>query len=330
MVDPVAVYSNVGTRFGLVDTEHPGGHHGQDFRLPNGGGSVIPAYEECVVVESGVEVTRGFTAILGWYVVAKSTRDGRYMGWAHLRRGTRPAVGAVLKPGDQVGLAANGPRPSTNLSPAVAGIDYPGTAWTAPHIHTTVSTTIPGIFAGPTSDPLPRIQAALVSLAGSGPLTRIDQEEDDMLADERAALFAIQKALGTIYDTVTPGVQGVKFDGDLYGRVKGVQTALADIASKQVGYGARVEAVQTALTDVAAKQVGYGRRVEIIQDTLLPRVLDAIAADEVKLTDEQIATLTGALSSAGIIARLDDATLKQVGSAAADEEDRRAKARLNG
>lgn len=294
MVDFVSVYSNVGTRFGLVDLEHPGGHHGQDFRLPNGGGSVIPAYEECVVVESGTEVTRGFTAILGWYVVAKSTQDGKYMGWAHLRRGTRPAVGAVLKPGDQVGLAANGPRPATNLSPAVAGINYPGTAWTAPHIHTTLSTTIPGIFAGPTLDPLPRIQAALVSTAGAEKFTPIGtpapikKDEDDMplTADDVTLILGTRikvrggKATCTVQEALSAAF-------DVY---DGTYKA-AEIAGGRPLAALLVEAQQAVTRKVARQFPGESkpREVEQIQDNadtntlvrqLVARPADGVDVDE--------------------------------------------------
>jgi hypothetical protein len=149
----------------IVNGARTNPHRGCDFAVK--GGDVVPAYEECIVVESGSEVSKGFTAILGWYVVAKSVKDGRYLGWAHLRRGTRPAVGTRLQPGDQVGLAASGPIVYAYQSAAVAGINYPGTAWSGPHIHTTVSDTIVGIFSGTTFDPLPRIRAALASLSGA-------------------------------------------------------------------------------------------------------------------------------------------------------------------
>jgi hypothetical protein len=272
-------------------------HRGVDFAVQ--AGDVVPAYEECIVVESGTEVTKGFTAILGWYVVAKSVRDGRYLGWAHLRRGTRPEIGTRLKPGDQVGLAASGPIAYQNLSPAMAGINYPGTAWSGPHIHTTVSDTIIGIYFGNTWDPLPRIRAALTSLASTNitPITvtpKPIETENDLLPDERAALLhiyntltpgiagtkndgdgfarikAIQNALGTVYDTLTPGVQGVKYDGDVLARVKALQTALATVTERQIGYGKRDES----------------------QDAILPLILDAVSnAKPLTLSDADIAKI---------------------------------------
>lgn len=327
--DPRVVYGadRIRTRFNVVDTEHPGGHHGQDFSLPAGGGSEVVAYTTCTVVESGIEVTRGFTAVLGWYVVAR-TPLGRYLGWAHLRRGTRAPVGRVLRPGDTVGLAASGPRPANYQSPEVAAYDYPGTAWAGAHIHTTNGSTITSIFSGVgLIDPLPDIRAALASLASdSGTLIPITTaptpQEDDLLADERAALFhiyntltpgiagvkndgegfartkAIQNAVGVIYDALTPGVQGVKFDGDILARLKALQAAIATVTERQLGYGARDEN----------------------QDKILPLILDAVTkGHEVTLSDAQVAALG---------AKLDDDALARLAKAVNDERDARERARL--
>lgn len=155
----------------IVNGKRTNPHRGCDFAIK--AGDVVPAYEECIVVESGTEVTKGYTAVLGWYVVAQSVRDGRFLGWAHLRRGTRPKIGTRLRPGDQVGIAASGPVPRDAkgnpiaLSPTQADINYPGTAWSGPHIHTTVSDTKIGIYSGNTFDPLPRIRQALAALAST-------------------------------------------------------------------------------------------------------------------------------------------------------------------
>lgn len=188
--DPTVVYGRdrEGLTFAVVDKLHPVGHHGQDFHLPAGGGSEVVAYEEVTIVESGVEVTRGFTSMIGWYVVGRA-KDGRYLGWAHLRRGTRASVGEVVKPGGRIGLAASGPVPKVALGPTEAGLDYPGTAWAGPHIHTTNSDTIPGIFAGNTIDPLPRIRATVASLSVAGgnvtpiPVTPPTPIEEPFLTD---------------------------------------------------------------------------------------------------------------------------------------------------
>jgi hypothetical protein len=247
----------------IVNGARTNPHRGCDFAVK--GGDVVPAYEECIVVESGSEVSKGFTAILGWYVVAKSVKDGRYLGWAHLRRGTRPAVGTRLQPGDQVGLAASGPIVYAYQSAAVAGINYPGTAWSGPHIHTTVSDTIVGIFSGTTFDPLPRIRAALASLSGAStnitPIT-IPGNEDDELTPDQA------KALQAIYDAVTPGIAGVKYDGALFQQAKwaaegaaAVQKSTTDIAKTTATIPALADSIALALQ----RQLGYGTRIEQAQ-----------------------------------------------------------------
>jgi hypothetical protein len=327
MVNPVEVYSNLSTRFGLVDGEHPTGHKGQDFRLPNGGGSVIPAYEECVVVESGTEVTKGFTAILGWYVVARSLRDGKYLGWAHLRRGTRPAVGTVLKPGDQVGLAASGPRPPKNLGPTEAGINYPGTAWAGAHIHTTLSTTIPGIFAGPTYDPLPRIQAALTSLAGSGETytaieNETEKEEDmpltqtdvDLILNTRIkvrggkATVSVQEALSAAWDLYDGVYYGAQVTGGVaIGKVIGDTLKAAQSASDAAS------ATAYAVTPGAEGVKTEGELHQLIRTVAERPVATAAAPADPKA----VAT---ALTNAGLVSAVAKAT--------ADENDKRARARL--
>lgn len=168
MVDPVEVYGadRVGTRWAVVDALHPNavGHRGVDFRLPDGGGSPVPTYER------GVVVSTPFSPILGYCTVIRLD-DGRFAYWAHLRGGTRPNIGTVLEPGDLVGLAATGGTWLPQMDP-----DFPGTAWAGCHIHTGIGPLMSSVFSGITYDPLPRIQASLYALAGSGitPITAGD------------------------------------------------------------------------------------------------------------------------------------------------------------
>jgi hypothetical protein len=179
-------YARPGTAFGVVDAAHPNGHRGQDFKLPGGGGSPQYAYEPCTVVLSGVEVTKGFTSILGYYVVAKAASDGKYLFWCHLKKSSRPPEGRVLKPGDLVGLAAAGP-----ISLPLTHEDYPGTAWIGPHIHTGEGDTSSSVFYGVVHDPLPRIKAAIakVTAASTTPVTPIPlplPQEDTMIRIQHA------------------------------------------------------------------------------------------------------------------------------------------------
>jgi hypothetical protein len=149
-------YSDIGTLWAVRDAAHPNGHRGQDFAVP--GGSVVPAYEECLVVNSSDPTS----LYIGNTLVARAVSDGRFLGWAHLVKGTRPGEGVTLYPGDQVGLVADGSVKLPTSDP-----NFPGTSWDGAHIHATVGPTIDSIYEGQTFDPLPRIKKALAGWAGS-------------------------------------------------------------------------------------------------------------------------------------------------------------------
>jgi hypothetical protein len=303
--DPRIVYGpdRIRTRFDVVDAEHPGGHHGQDFSLPAGGGSEVVAYTECTVVECGIEVTKGFTAVLGWYVVAR-TPLGRYLGWAHLRRGTRAKLGKVLKPGDLVGLAASGPRPSKYQSPEVAADDYPGTAWAGAHIHTTNGSTITSIFSGVgLIDPLPGIRAALTSLASGGTYTPITQEEEDMALTQEDV------------NLITQGLRNAVWLLGPNGEPLRVEAGLKDIANRQA--------------QIIALENGFGRRIENTEKWVSDlTALISADNDDATLSDEQITRIATAIASAGVIAKFDDSALATFAKAVNDENDARERARL--
>lgn len=122
-------------------TNRPNPHRGADYKAK--AGQTIVAYEECTIVSSDSK-----SNILGHYVVAKRKRDNKHIGWAHVRVGTRPNVGTVIKPGGSVGIVA-GPK------------DFHGSAWTGPHIHTTEGWTLDHIRYGTVSDPAPDIATAV-------------------------------------------------------------------------------------------------------------------------------------------------------------------------
>jgi hypothetical protein len=141
-------YSDIGTLWAVRDAAHPNGHRGQDFPLK--AGSVVPAYEECIVTNSD----EPHSLYIGWCLEARAVSDGHILGWAHLVVGTRPETGAHLYPGDQVGLVAG-------------KNDDPGISWEGDHIHTTDGPLPDSIYQGQTFDPLPRIKKALAGWAGS-------------------------------------------------------------------------------------------------------------------------------------------------------------------
>lgn len=116
-------------------------HRGADYEADAGG--TIVAYEECTVVNSDIK-----SNILGHCLVARRKRDGKYIGWAHVKVGTRPSRGTVLKAGASVGIVAG-------------ANDFHGSAWSGPHIHTTEGTTEEHIRFGQNTDPAPDIAAAV-------------------------------------------------------------------------------------------------------------------------------------------------------------------------
>lgn len=127
----------------------PSPHRGADYK--RSAGQTIVAYEDCTVIDSDLK-----SQYLGYSLTAKRHRDGKVIGWAHIRQGTRPGNGTVLKAGDQVGLVAGWD-------------DFHGSSWSGPHIHTTEGDGAESIYSGQNSDPAPDIAAAVRgSQPGSG------------------------------------------------------------------------------------------------------------------------------------------------------------------
>lgn len=152
-------------------------HRGADYR--RGAGQVIVAYETCTVTNSDF-----YSSALGHCLTATRARDGKSIGWAHIRKGTRPANGTVLQPGDQVGIVAGW------------GED-PGSAWSGPHIHTTEDdgNDWTHIYQGQNSDPVPDITAAKAGTAGGGGTPVVNYHWWDLSAE---AMGACQRMLNRI------------------------------------------------------------------------------------------------------------------------------------
>jgi hypothetical protein len=143
----VECYATLVDPFGST-AGRPSPHRGADYR--RSAGQTVVAYEKCTVINSDLH-----SSYLGYSLVAQRARDGKYIGWAHLLKGTRPGNGTVLEAGDKVGL--------------VAGFnDDHGSSWSGPHIHTTEGTTADHIYQGQNSDPAPDIAAARAGTAGGG------------------------------------------------------------------------------------------------------------------------------------------------------------------
>jgi murein DD-endopeptidase MepM/ murein hydrolase activator NlpD len=144
MVDFRKFYARVTNPYHAVATIYSGKiHHGVDYAA--GSHAEVPSYF------NGTCVLNGHSSFLGNYTVLRRS-DGKYVGYAHCLVGTRPDVGAKVKPGDTIYRAA-GPN------------DDHGSQWTGPHCHTTLSAFVTGIYDGRTLDPTPGIRAAIAKVS---------------------------------------------------------------------------------------------------------------------------------------------------------------------
>lgn len=209
-------------------------HRGADYR--RAAGAVIVAYETCTVIDSDA-----YSRYLGYSLVAQRARDGKYIGWSHILKGTRPGNGTVLQPGDQVGLVAG------------FGDDH-GSSWSGPHIHTTEGTSPGHIYSGVNSDPAPDIAAARAGMAGGGGTNpAINYHWYKLTPDAMGALQEMLNAL-KIYGGVDGGTGPV--DKDLGKRgVMGLQEV-----GKRWGYLAgdyEVDGVPHNLDQEAPSNYGF-------------------------------------------------------------------------
>lgn len=199
--DVVECYASMVDAFGST-VGRPSPHRGADYR--RSAGQKIVAYETCTVVDSDL-----YSKYLGYSLVARRARDGKYIGWAHILKGTRPLNGVVLQPGDSVGI--------------VAGFsDDHGSSWSGPHIHTTEGATADHIYVGQNSDPAPDIAAARSGTASSGGTTGVVNYHWYQLTAE--AMGALQTMMNTlkIYGGADGGTGPVDNDFGERG-VKGMQ-----------------------------------------------------------------------------------------------------------
>jgi len=178
-------YAVMVEKFGSM-INRPSAHRGADYR--RAAGKTIVAYETCTVVNSDF-----YSKILGYSLVAKRHRDGKYIGWAHLVKGTRPGNGTVLNPGNSCGIVAG------------YGDDH-GSAWSGPHIHTTEGSTENHIYSGQNTDPAPDIAAAVSggSVSAGGNLTAIINFHWYKLTPE--AMGALQNMMNVL--NIYGGVDG--------------------------------------------------------------------------------------------------------------------------
>jgi hypothetical protein len=223
-------YAVEGTDWNVHDAAHPNGHRGADWKL--GAGKVVPAFQKMRVHASNL-----FSPILGYCLTAQligGQYDGWYVGFAHLRGGTRPNNNDILQPGGQIGLVATGTsvRPVPSRTLVTATPDYSGTSWDGPHIHMTLSKTIDGIFIGPTIDPRPIVYAGIGGVSGSSlnvtpvvvtkPLpkptpTPIPKEWDEMATKEEIRAVVQEVVTATLGNRPATAIISYSSDGDRNG-----------------------------------------------------------------------------------------------------------------
>lgn len=118
----------LGTKFGVVDADHPNGHRGDDL---NGVKEGTPLK----AVNDGKIVLSVFSKILGNIVVL---RVGiRFFGYCHMKSATMHKVGTKVKSGDVIGYLGN-----------------TGSASTGPHLHFTLGLTKMAVMMGKVLSPM--------------------------------------------------------------------------------------------------------------------------------------------------------------------------------
>lgn len=187
------------------------------------------------------------TESMGWVVVIDSGLPGnrRYHAYCHLSGDRLPRAGSMIDRNGRVGRLAAGPRGVPYTS-----VEYPGTAWDGIHLHLVLSDIAHGAYTRNTgatfANPEDLIREALAGQAASNGSKPFDPEEDDMFTDDD------RRKLTEAMDAVTPGKEGVKFDGYTYKQAK----QAADRAQAALDAIARIEAVVVGDIDRAGGAMG--------------------------------------------------------------------------
>ena len=187
----------------------PGRHIGLDIASTGD----VPALVGGTVVRVRLQETQ-----LGSVVVVQGD-DGLYYSYCHLSKLRLPWVGQRVERGDRLGTLARGPRTLPASDP-----QYPGWAWFGIHLHLVISTHPDSAYSY-----IPG-HRTLAAFRDPDPIIRNILEEDDMFTDNDRAV------LGKLYDLLTPGVQGVKFDGDVITRLKSIDDKAA-LSAERAAWG---------------------------------------------------------------------------------------------
>lgn len=100
-------------------------------------------------------------------------------------------------------------------------------------------------------------------------------EEDDMTPEQDAILRELRQTLTVVYDTLTPGQEGVKFDGEVYRQVvQGYESTLRHFITEQtVALQGEIAGLKAAIEGIA---LGSGADPEAIKAAVERAVQDAM------------------------------------------------------
>ena len=146
--------SHWGSRFGVIDADHPTPHRGLDIVTPGESNTPVP------ILRSGTIASVGSSPVIGNYFVVQ-VAPGDFDGYAHQISITRSA-GQAVSQGDFISQTAK------------SG-DFHGTAWSGCHLHLTNSPTVGGIISGTVRDPAP-IVLGVINGGGSTPTHAGEQD----------------------------------------------------------------------------------------------------------------------------------------------------------
>ena len=243
---------------------------------PGGGGYHIgldvASTGDIPALASGRVVRVVHTTTMAWCVVVEFG-DGLWVAYCHLADDRLPTVGRVLARGDRVGRPALGARSSS--SP-----DWGGTAWLGAHVHTVFSTHPDSAYSY-----IPG-HRTLAAFRDPDPIIRNILEEDDMFTDNDRAV------LGKLYDLLTPGVQGVKFDGDVITRLKSIDDKAA-LSAERAAWGD----IRNQSTVFVRDEPGFGKEWARV-DAALPPLETNAAVDGFRVTTDEATARLWALAGA--------------------------------
>lgn len=238
-----------GAAYTIVKNRHIGLDIGTGRRAVN-----VPA------LQAGRVVIVTKTRSMGWVVVLDTGLPGsrRYHAYCHLAAENLPRPGVRIDRNERVArLASKGARDVGYDDP-----EYGGTAWDGIHLHLVFSDISYGAYTlntGATfANPEDFIREALAGQAADAGSRPFEPEEDDMFDDKDRALLV------EVRDLLTPGKEGVKFDGNIYAMLRDVpkNTATA-VWSAQIGSGPKrrtlasvVASIADSVTDIPGKVWG--------------------------------------------------------------------------